>query len=129
MYLDPDACELAVQRIIARLKPGGMALFVDPGAEMIHLLRRLRPMLAQGGTGGAGFQMNEYRNLFKHADCFIVARGGNIFFTLLLPALLLLRDRPRIVASLARWAVKLDLRFGGWNRLALHRWIVVRREI
>ena len=129
MYIEPDECELIVQQIIARLKPGGLALFTDPGAEIIFFLRRLHPSLAKNGTGGTGFRREEYLHLFELENCSIVAKGGNIFFTALLPILLLFRSRPRIVSSIASWAVKLDLRFGGWNRLALHRWIVVRRDI
>jgi SAM-dependent methyltransferase len=128
MYLDSEECDYAVERIVELLKPGGIALFLDPGTEMIRLLRRLRPSLAKRGTGGVGFLAEEYRHLFERGNCSIVATGGNAFFTWSLPLLLLLRNWPRVVARLARWATDVDSHFLGGGRFALHRWIVVRRE-
>lgn len=129
MYLDSTEYEQATTQIVARLKPGGLALFVDPGAEMIRLLRKLRPSLAQGGTGGEGFGAHEYPHLFRSIpNCTIVGKGGNVFFTLILPLLLLLRNYPKVVSALGRRAVRLDLSCGGWGRFALHRWVAVRRD-
>lgn len=128
MYLESGECNSAVERIVELLKPGGIALFLDPGTEMIRLLRRLRPSLAKSGTGGVGFLAEEYHRLFERDNFSIVATGGNTFFTWTLPVLLFLQNWPRTTARLAHWAAELDQQFLGKRRFALHRWVVVRRE-
>lgn len=127
MYLNSGECERAAGEIVALLKPGGLALFLDPGAEMISLLRRFLATSAARSTGGNGFGSRAYLDMFDRFGTRI-ARGGNSCFTLLLPLLLLLGRWPRAVDRLAHWVVKADLRLGGWSRWALHRWVVVRRE-
>lgn len=128
MYLDTESAEVAVQQVLAGLKPGGVALFIEPGAEMMSLLGKLRPKPSTSTTGGRGFGLKEYRRLFQHSGYRIVGSGGNAFFTWSLPICIALKRFSRLSAAIANTAARLDLSIGGGGRLALHRWVIVRRE-
>lgn len=128
MYLNPSERESTIQQVLCELKPGGIALFADPGQEIMALLRKLRPSLEQSSTGGGGFGIREYRRIFERPGYTIMASGGNVFFTCLLPVCLMLRRFPFFASAVAGFGVKLDLVSGGRGILALHRWVMVRRE-
>lgn len=128
MYLDPEAVEVSVQQVLSGLKRDGVALFIEPGSEMMALLRMLRPKSGKSETGGNGFNIKEYRHLFQQPGYRIVASGSNTFFTLLLPVCLMLKWFPFLASAIANIAVRLDLCLGGKGRFALHRWVIVLSE-
>lgn len=128
MYLNREESEATVQQVLSELKQQGIALFVDPGAEMMTFLRKLRPSLGNTKTGGNGFSIKEYRRLFQRPGYKIIASGSNTFFTLLLPVCLMFKGIPLLASAIADMAVRLDSFLGGEGLIALHRWVIVRRE-
>ncbi len=128
MYLEETSCPAVIGQILRTLKPGGVLLCIDPGREITEGLRRLRPRFGQQTTGGDGFTREGYLQLFKQADCSILASGSNGYFTLALPLLLAMnRLSPMLTDVLAEHLVKFDLEREWFARYALHRWVVVQR--
>jgi SAM-dependent methyltransferase len=128
MYLNPQACERAVGEITRCLRRDGVALFVDPGLELITLLRSLRLGKASA-TGGGGFRKREYARLLRREGFVDLESGGNPFFTFLLPAALPLHAMGMRVGRMLDSATRADLSWKFRSRLSLHRWILMRREI
>ncbi|MCP4420321.1 MAG: class I SAM-dependent methyltransferase [Chloroflexi bacterium] len=127
MYVSPERSQPVVNQIIASLKPGGIALFVDPGLELIRLLHKIAPSLKQKTTGGVGFSRSAYLSLFQNANCLISGKGGNAFFTLFLPALFITRKMPKLADKIGAAALWLDRRLPLFSKYALHRWILIQR--
>ena len=129
MYLSQEESEATAQQVLSELKPDGVALFMDPCAEMIAIMWKLRPSLGKSKTGGSGFSIKEYLSLFHRPGYKIIASGSNTFFTWLLPICLMFKKAPFLASAIANMALRLDLFIGWKGRLALHRWIIVRREV
>lgn len=127
MYLDATEASAAVEEMLRCVKRGGSLLFVDPGRELLVMLQRLGIGKASE-TGGQGFTGRQYRELFNRPGCTIMHSGGNALFTLFLPLLMVLGKMPMLSRPLAKFLVLLDLLVPFPSRLALHRWVVVRRD-
>lgn len=128
MYVDQDQVEIAVARLMRSLKPGGIGLFVDPGAEITRWLRRIGHGAAGAGPDGTGFERRDYRAIFERCGGAILASGSNAWFSLSLPLLRVLAAQPRQCANVGRWITAADMRLGCNARWALHRWMLVQRE-
>lgn len=131
MYLEEDECGPVLEQILHSIKPGGVLLCIDPGAEITRLIRWLRLCAQPRTTGGDGFRRDRYLDLFACSGCSIICKGSNALFTLCLPLLLLLQRFsvrcPGLVMAVANQAVTLDIRMGLFTHLALHRWVLVQK--
>jgi SAM-dependent methyltransferase len=107
------------------LRPGGLLLAIDPGQELQHFVSQVRGKRAASPTGGLGFGLAEYRQLFDIAGMNILAGGGNpaISMGLLLPGAA--RARRGIVRAALHRLAQVDHRASGYSLLALHRWLLV----
>jgi SAM-dependent methyltransferase len=108
----------------ATLRPGGLILGVDPGLELQHFVSRVRGRRASSPTGGLGFGLAEYRQVFDAAGLGILASGGN-------PAIsmgLLMPGAAHASGGFARAALhrlaQVDHCASGYSRMALHRWLL-----
>ncbi|MHB8743870.1 MAG: methyltransferase domain-containing protein [Sulfuricaulis sp.] len=128
MYIAPDETSRTMAGIMRLLRPEGLALFLDPGEELLTVARKVLPSASARTTGGRGFRLAEYRGLGRNEDSVVMKEGGNLGFTLLLPILLLLRTG-RCLAALLKLSSFLDARLSRLRRYALHRWMLVRRQV
>lgn len=128
MYVAPDEASQAMDGIMRLLRPGGMALFLDPGEELLALAGRILPSSAARTTGGRGFRFDEYRCLGRNTGAAVLKEGGNLGFTLLLPLLLLLRNRC-CLGTLLKLSGFLDAHIGRLRRYALHRWMLLQQHV
>ena len=128
MYPSREDIPRLLAGLCVALRPGGLLLAIDPGQELQHFVSQVRGRRASSPTGGLGFGLAEYRQLFDAADFGIVASGGNpaISMGLLVPGAAHVR-RGMMRAVLHRLA-QVDHRASGYSRLALHRWLLVERR-
>jgi len=127
MYIDHDQCKSTVSEIINTLKPGGVALFIDPGAEIIKLIKLFSNEKRKNVTGGDGFYQLPYSDLFNEENCFVVDKGCNMIFTICLPFLLLVKNLPSTVNFFSKIIIRLDMLIKVNFKYSLHRWVLVRR--
>jgi SAM-dependent methyltransferase len=127
MYVPREHAQDALHGVAALLRPGGVALLLDGARELQESIARLVPRRTASPTGGTGFYRAEYRELAGNAGLRVLKAGGNPALSLgfLVPGLA--KSQSRIVHSVLRTLGKRD-RNGGYSRLALHRWLLVRRE-
>ncbi|MCZ6718990.1 MAG: class I SAM-dependent methyltransferase [Gammaproteobacteria bacterium] len=126
MYLPASDRAKVMCSLIQLLKPGGVALFLDPGQEYMDLVARLHPVSRENSTGGNGFYARDYLSLARSAGVTVIATGGMLFFSLLLPVMLLLRHSPRSLNMLIGSASWLDRRLNWFGGLSLHRWMILK---
>lgn len=126
MYVQEEA-PTVVQSALAQLKPGGVALFIEPGSELIGWLGKLNPRFKRRTTGGQGFTQEAFLHLFDNMPCVILGKGSNIVFTLALPLLLPLDKISPLGSWLGQMTVRLDASLNIYGKMALHRWIMVQR--
>lgn len=107
------------------LRPGGVVLLLDPGAEMLRLLGRLRR--GASPTGGEGFTREDYLDLARTAGLRVDARGGNPCLTLVLLLPGVAQAHAGLSAALLTRAGRADARGGSYARFALHRWLLATR--
>lgn len=126
MYVAPAQRRQVMAEVLAVLRPGGLALFVDPGMEYLRLIR----LLSRRGspTGGHAFTHQEYRELGSTTATQIVAWGGNPGFSVLLPLLYAAQRRPSIAQRVLRVAHGLDTCCPGHRRWTFYRWMLVRKH-
>lgn len=127
MYVPRDAMLDALRGIEARLRPGGVALILDPGRELQQWIARVIPRRSASPTGGAGFARAEYRELAEHAGFRVLRQGGNPALSLGLVVPGFAKSRRSAVVSLLA-SLGLRDRAGGYAKFALHRWLLLRRE-
>ena len=127
MYVPRERAGDAWRGVAALLRPGGVALLLDPARELQETIARVRPKRSASPTGGEGFRRAEYETLARDAGFEVLARGGNpaLSLGLLVPGIAN-SNSARIASLLASLAMR-D-REGGYSPLALHRWLLVRRE-
>ena len=128
MYVDTDRVGHVINGIYDLVKKNGLILFMDPSREFIDIIRAFRRSKASTGdtTGGSGFYKHEYHGLVSQAVVGYTASGGNMGFTLMVPALLMVGRTPiRFIAG--KFSKIMDRIFGRIDKYAIHRWIVVRR--
>jgi SAM-dependent methyltransferase len=129
MYLEHGHCDAAITQVLTTLKPGGLLLCIDPGHELIHLLRQFG--FGRQASASAGFKRSHYLALFDRAECQVIAKGGNGWFTLLLPLLWVLAQTAQafpILRLLLRSIPVLDGHSDQLLRFALHRWVLVQKQ-
>ncbi|MDD5711615.1 MAG: class I SAM-dependent methyltransferase [Smithellaceae bacterium] len=128
MYVPPSDRTKVMRDILDLLAPGGAALFIDPGRELMALVELLRRQRRRT-TSGYEFSLNQYDALgMGNDDTDIVASGGFPGFSLLLPLLYLLRARPTLLKPALRLAVAFDLRFSRLRRFTIHRWMILKKR-
>lgn len=128
MYLPPDKWETAITELLATLKPDGLLFCLDPGRELILFLRRLG--IGQQASASDGFSLPQYLTLFNRANCNVISKGSNGWFTLLLPIVWLLSSlshRMPLLLTVLNKIIKLDGRATWLMRVALHRWVLVQK--
>jgi SAM-dependent methyltransferase len=127
MYVPSERAPEVWRGIAAMLRLGGVALLLDPARELQQLIARVRPARSASPTGGTGFLRAEYESLARGAGFRVLARGGNpaLSLGLLVPGVAKAKST-RIAALLASLGAR-DRR-GAYSALALHRWLLVRRE-
>jgi SAM-dependent methyltransferase len=127
MYVPREHAREAWRRIAALLRPGGVALLLDPARELQEAIARVRPKGSASPTGGAGFRRSEYEALAHDAGFRVIERGGNpaLSLGLLIPGVA--RSGSARIASLLASLAARNCR-GGYSRLALHRWLLVQRD-
>lgn len=126
MYTKEDVLTV-VQSVLAQLKPGGIALFIEPGSELIACINKLWPRFKRRTTGGQGFSQKDFLHLFSNTPCLVLGKGSNLIFTLVLPLLLIFGKISPLGTWLANVAVNLDIHLNIYGKFALHRWIMVQR--
>lgn len=127
MYIDHHQCKTTICEIINTLKPGGVALFIDPGSEIIKIIRLFSNETRKNVTGGDGFSQLSYIDLFDIENCVVVDKGCNMIFTIFLPFLVLISNMPMVISFFSKIIVKSDMLIKGYFKYSLHRWILVRR--
>lgn len=122
MYVEGEARCAVFTEIARLLRPGGYALLLDPGAELLAIMRLLGRRPSE--TAGEGFGLLEYVELAQGAGLEVVDRGGNPYSS----AAFLFTLGGRIAPGVfARW-LHSGKSSGGYSRAALHRWLLVRRR-
>lgn len=124
MYVPDNQAKIVLRQLMQRLKPGGYALFIDPGAEFLQIVSRM------GGKGsstsGTSFYKNEYLDLADMEGVEVVAAGGLPLFTLLLPLLHGLGGRETAVKTILKSIKKADQKLEKYHKFTLHRWMLLR---
>ncbi len=128
MYVPEPEREVAVARLLGLLRAGGVALVVEPGAEMLALMSLLRPAAARHTTGGSGFRTAAFSRQLGTGASERIDAGGIPAFTLALPLLVALDRLPGAQRRLLRALAALDERTAHPWRLSLQHWAVVRRR-
>ncbi|KAA3659118.1 MAG: class I SAM-dependent methyltransferase [Chloroflexi bacterium] len=127
MYVPDNQAKTVLQQLMQRLKPGGYALFIDPGAEFLNLVSRM------GGSGsstsGTSFYKKEYLDLADTEGVEVVAAGGLPLFTLLLPLMHGLGGMETAVKTILKSIVKADRKLEKVHKFTLHRWMLLRRTV
>jgi len=125
MYAEPTARKTVIHELLALLRPGGVALFIDPGKEFMQLASWVHPSSRHKTTGGTGFTARDYRQLATPHH--VVAMGGASLLTMYLPIVMMLDRFPAMQSRILR-------RLGGWDAgmkwrsfWDLHRWMIVRK--
>jgi SAM-dependent methyltransferase len=126
MYVPREDVLGALRGIAALLRPGGVALILDPGRELQQWIARVTPRRSASPTGGVGFERAEYRALAERAGLRVLKEGGNPALSLGLIVPGVAKSRSKAVASLLAALGARD-RAGSYSRLALHRWLLVQR--
>jgi SAM-dependent methyltransferase len=128
MYVPRQDALGALRGIVALLKPGGVALILDPGRELQQWIARVMPRRSASPTGGVGFERDEYRGLAARAGFRVVKEGGNPALSLGLIVPGFAKSRRKFVTSLLASLGAHD-RNGGYRGIALHRWLLLRRPM
>lgn len=125
MYVATGQEEAVFQQLIHRLKPGGFALFLDPGAEFLNaasLFARSRT-----STSGKGFKMDDYWQFGQTRTTRILETGGCPVFSTFLPLLLGIAKNPGLAQKMLQAISILDVKLGRHGTFTLHRWMLVER--
>ena len=122
MYVERSRVVDALLRVRKALRPEAPLLLIDPGEELRIFLRFLRFGRGVSTTGGAGFTAREYLRLADSLGMKVIAKGGNPRSTLLFLASL----GGHVAFPLLSKYLTRDGVTGGYSRLALHRWMLLR---
>ena len=126
MYVDPAHRADALSGMRAVLKDGGHLLLVDPGIEVQKLVCAAKGRGLGEPSPGNGFAFADYAKLAARAGMEVRASGANPAFT---RRILLFGGRTKYAwqARALKNSVDRDIRRGRDSRLALHRWVLLRR--
>ena len=128
MYVEREKREVVFENAMKLLKPGGKAIFIDPGEEFKRLLSIIKPTVAKRSTGGYGFSRSDYTRLAESAGARLVNRGGMPAFSLLLPVVLVVAKFHGLQDSLLTMLAKTDMLFSHFDSFTVHRWMVVEKN-
>lgn len=117
-----DNIESVLFEISRVLKPEGVVFIIDPGEEVLDLIRKVRKTGNSGGPVGKGFSKMAYLDMLNKGGFRVISKGGNPFFSLCALASFG-KFRP---ISLVDRLSKLDSRAGGYWSCALHRWVLAK---
>ena len=126
MYVDPARRADALSGMRTVIREGGHLLLVDPGIEVQKLVCAARGRRLGAPSPGNGFAFADYAKLAARTGMEVRASGANPAFT---RRVLLLGGRANHTwqGRTLENGVALDLKRGRDSRLALHRWVVLRR--
>lgn len=128
MYVEDSLCEETAEKLINILKPGGKALFIDPGQEFLRLASILKPSSRKKTTGGHGFDKDAYHRLGSAGSAKLLKYGGIPVFSALIPALYLLEHIPFLFRYCIKIVRLLDDPLFHFDKYSVHRWIVLERS-
>lgn len=126
MYIPLEQREMVFTNVFDLLRPGGMMLSIEPGAEYLNMVNRIRP--SSSSTGGRGFNWLDYRRFGSIDSMSIRTSGGFPGFSALLPLLYLLHIWPSALYPLLRLGEWLDRLPYSNGRFSLHRWMLLQKE-
>ncbi len=127
MYVDIESRRKVFDDIIMLLKPGGRALFIDPGEEFLRTVALIKPSARRKSTGGHGFSRSQYTGLAQGNHCKILKSGGMPVFSLLIPLLMILGKVPVLQRPLLSLIRRLDITLHVLDTFTIHRWMVIER--
>jgi SAM-dependent methyltransferase len=127
MYIDKDRRGDVIASLNGLLKPGGHALYIDPGHEFTRLTAAIKPSTTTTPTRGSWFRAAEYRRLGTLGTK-LVNFGGTPGFSTLLPLLYALARSTWPFEKIARVSSVCDRRFGKLWKYSIHRWMLVQRN-
>jgi SAM-dependent methyltransferase len=125
MYVTATREREVLEQLVRRLKPGGYALFMDPGLEFLHLASLFKR--SETSTSGKGFKKNAYLQLGRTDMTRVVAAGGCPVFSYLLPVLYVTAKNRGVAQKFLRVIRMLDNRAGSYHKFTLHRWMLLQR--
>ncbi len=128
MYTDPKSRQDIFKKTMSIVKPGGYAIFIDPGEEFKKLLSIIKPAIAKRSTGGDGFTSGEYRNLVRETGNRLINHGGMPVFSIILPILLLLGNFPNLQKKLLNLIAGIDPFLSRLDIFTVHRWMVIQKN-
>lgn len=128
MYVPTAHRQKVFSAMIGNLKPGGLALLIDPGQEFLNLFRLFRSRKPVYTTGGTGFTLEEYNRLGCTGPSDILDAGGFMTFSLLLPVLYALHNHSGMLRPILRFVEAADLPLYRMRKLTLHRWMLIRKR-
>ncbi len=128
MYVPAEHQVKVMAGALKLLRPGGHALFFDPGSLFLALSSRLFPGIRKRSSGGYGITKRKYRQMAGQAGCRVRQCAGGSWLTLALPFAMLLRPCHRVQKAILKGAVSLDtgnVRGAPWD---VHRWMLIERS-
>jgi SAM-dependent methyltransferase len=125
MYVPRAQRNEAMASLIKLLRPGGTALFIEPGEEFLSMATRLSPSSASP-TSGLWFRLGEYDALgADHAE--ILDTGGFPVLSALLPVLQKLGATRAPLGPLLTLTTGADRVLRNWRRFSVYRWMILGR--
>jgi len=127
MYISSEHQAKVMAGALKLLRPGGHALFFDPGSLFCSLSGKLFPDVRKWSSGGSGITKRKYRQMSCQTGCRIRQCAGGSWLTLALPFAMLLRPCHRLQKAILEGAVSLDTdnaRGAPWD---VHRWVLIEK--
>jgi SAM-dependent methyltransferase len=128
MYLTSSERQKSVRLILESLKMSGHALFIDPGLELMRLVRCVLRSTRSTPTGGRGFTAREYSALGSANELVTLATGGLPLFTAFLAPLYVLRRHVGVCERILSNIRATDFSDESLRRLSLQRWVLLGRR-
>ena len=128
MYIEKNNLSSSLSNIFSKLRLGGVAFFCEPGLEVMDFIEKIRFKGSISETGGKGFYMNEFREIFEREDLEVLYFGSNLCLTLVMPICIIFRRFPIVSKNLAELANFIDSKLNFSGRFAMHRCILVRKR-
>lgn len=125
MYISTSQQKIVFSHLTQLLKPGGYALFIDPGLEYLKTVSLYTR--SQSSTSGQGFKKDIYLKMGATETTRVVQSGGCPVFSVFMPLLYALANNQRIIKKLLEIIRAWENRVGMHHRYVLHRWMLVER--
>lgn len=127
MYVPSEHQAEVMAGALKLLRPGGHALFLDPGRLFLTMSSKFLPGVRKRSSGGFGITKRQYRQIALQANCRIVQCAGGSWLTLALPFAMLLQPYHRMQEAILEGAISLDshsTRGAPWD---IHHWILIEK--